>query len=180
MGPASPVSYQPEPPLTPIAGMVWVDSDDVVGGVNTLAALTDVDLTGAAEGNTLVLEGGLWVPSGGGAEFLASFTMPGTLAVATGPMRWYIPFDAVITGVYFSVGTAPTSTPIIVDFNMNGTTIFTDQGNRPQIAVSGFYSGVSTNMDVTAVPAGGYLTVDIDQIGGSNANLMAFATYERV
>jgi hypothetical protein len=177
MGPGGPVSYQPTPPASPLVGMVWVDSDDIVPNVNTLASLDDVDLTGATAGKGLVLEGGLWKPGNVGGVQIASFTMPGTLAVATGPMRWYIPYAAIITGVYFSVGTAPTGTAILLDVNKNGVTIFTTQTNRPTIAPGGFYSGVVTNMDVTAVAAGEYLTVDVDQIGGSNANLMAFVTY---
>ena len=65
-GPAGPVVYQSTPPLSPVDGTVWVDEDDVVPYVNTLASLTDVDLTGAVDGNALVLDAGVWVPSAGG------------------------------------------------------------------------------------------------------------------
>lgn len=69
MGPASPVTYQPEPPANPDAGMVWVDSDSTLSDGHTLGGLEDVDLTGAVNGQTIILEDGTWVPgasSGGG------------------------------------------------------------------------------------------------------------------
>jgi hypothetical protein len=58
-----------------------------------------------------------------------------------------------------------------VDANINGTTVFTTQANRPQIA-AGATSGNSTTLDVTSWTVGQYLSVDIDGIGsgtpGSN------------
>lgn len=97
------------------------------------------------------------------------FSSNGTLAVTTGKHRLYNDSGATwtILAVRASVGTAPTGSSAIVDVNVNGTTIFTTQGNRPTIAASSNTSGKVTNMDVTTVADGSYLTVDIDQIGST-------------
>jgi len=95
------------------------------------------------------------------------------LAVTAGTHRVYIHdtngFTWAIKGCWASCGVAPTGAAIIVDINKNGTTIFTTQGNRPTIAISGFDSGLVGNMDVTSLTDGDYFTVDIDQIGSTVA-----------
>lgn len=55
---------------------------------------------------------------------------------------------------------------MIFDVNKNGTTIFTTQGNRPTIAISGNADNASVP-DVTAFAAGDYITVDVDQVGST-------------
>lgn len=69
---------------------------------------------------------------------------------------------------------------MIVDVNKNGTTIFTTQGNRPTVAISGFTSGKVSNMDVTSLADGDYLTIDLDQIGstvpGADLTVQVWAT----
>lgn len=94
-----------------------------------------------------------------------------TLETLVGTMRLYNDTTQTWTvlSVRASAGTAPTGASIIIDVNKNGTTLFTTQGNRPTIADSGFTSGKVTNMDVTTVAAGDYLTVDIDQVGSTIA-----------
>lgn len=93
----------------------------------------------------------------------------GNVAVGAGTFRLYNDSGATWTvrGVRASVGTAPTGASLIVDINKNGTTIFTTQGNRPTIAAAANTSGNVTNMDVTTVANGEYLTVDIDQVGST-------------
>lgn len=97
------------------------------------------------------------------------YSFMGNLVVSTGPFRLYNDTGSTwtIAGVRASVGTAPTGASIIVDINKNGTTIFTTQANRPTITAAANTSGNVTNMDVTTVAAGEYLTVDIDQIGST-------------
>jgi hypothetical protein len=58
---------------------------------------------------------------------------------------------------------------LIVDVNMNGLTVFTNQANRPSISAPGGTQKVSP--DVTDVPDGTYFTVDVDQ-AGSYTNLV--------
>lgn len=108
--------------------------------------------TGAGVGHTLVM------------------SVAGNLTVAEGKHRIYNDTGVPLTirAVRASVGTAPTGAPIRVDVNIDGTTIFTTSSNRPNIAVSEFTSKV-TNMDVTTLADGAYLTVDVDQVGSTVA-----------
>jgi hypothetical protein len=98
------------------------------------------------------------------------FSQTGAVTVKAGTLRWYNRTGQTlsITGVLISVGTAPTGASILVDVNVNGTTIFTTQGNRPSIAIAGFVSTVAVPA-VTTIANGSYLTVDIDQIGSTVA-----------
>jgi hypothetical protein len=98
-----------------------------------------------------------------------TFSYGGTVAVATGKSRFYVEGGYTLLSVRSAVGTAPTGASLIVDVNKNGTTVFTTQGNRPTIAISGFTSGKVTNMDVTTFAAGDYITVDVDQVGSTIA-----------
>ena len=92
----------------------------------------------------------------------------GVLTVAAGTHRWYAPRNMTIKSVRASVGVAPTGASVIVDVNKNGTTIFSTQSNRPTIPASGF-TDLADAINVTALAAGDYLTIDIDQIGSTIA-----------
>lgn len=76
--------------------------------------------------------------------------------------------NADISLVKIYAATAPTGATLIVDVNKNGTTIFTTQGNRPTIAISGNADDSGTP-DVTTVAEGDRLSFDIDQIGSGDA-----------
>jgi hypothetical protein len=97
-----------------------------------------------------------------------TFGQGGTLEVTTAGARWYAPFAITIVDMQLSVGTAPTGAAILVDVHKNGTTLFTTQGNRPTVAIAGFVDTAAVP-DVTAVAAGAYLEVLIDQIGSTIA-----------
>lgn len=107
---------------------------------------------------------------GGGSTTPASavFSVAGNVAVGTGLARYYASDNLTITNVVASVGTAPTGSSIIVDVNKNGTTLFTTQANRPTITASSFVD-LTSLPDVTAVAAGDYLTIDVDQRGSTIA-----------
>lgn len=115
----------------------------------------------------------------GVAPFTETFSINGGLVLGTGTLRFYFTRAVTIDNVRASVGTAPTGAAIIIDVNKNGTTIFTTQGNRPQIAVS-TNTDTSNVPDVTAFAAGDYLTVDVDQIGSTiaGADLTVQIEYE--
>lgn len=102
------------------------------------------------------------VVTGGG--LLMNFEQIGLLATATGQSRVRFPKAVSILNVAATVGTAPTGSSVIVDVNKNGTTVFTTQSNRPAIGISANASS-DTIPDVTALAAGDYLSVDIDQVG---------------
>jgi hypothetical protein len=105
-------------------------------------------------------------------------SISGTITTGTGKFTLYNDTgrSVVIRSVRISVTTAPTGSSIIADFNVNGSTIFSTQANRPTIAVSGTTSGAVTNMNTTAWANAQYLTVDIDQIGSTIAG--ADLTYQ--
>lgn len=89
--------------------------------------------------------------------------------VSSGRMRIYNVFGATgtIKKVFLAAHTAPTGAALIVDININGVTIFTNQAHRPQIA-AGSNIGFSISIDVPGFTDGDYLTMDIDQIGSSS------------
>jgi predicted RNA-binding protein with TRAM domain len=109
----------------------------------------------------------------GPAPSLVVFEQAGTLTTGTGVGRVRFPTAATIISVSASINTAPTGAALIVDVHKNGTTVFTTQADRPEIAISGFASADEVPA-VTAIAAGDYLTVDIDQVGSSvaGANLV--------
>lgn len=90
----------------------------------------------------------------------------GDLTVGDRELRVYNLFgeNRTITRVALSIGTAPTGQSVIVDIHKNGTTIFTNQANRPQIAAAANY-GETTTVDVPTWTSGQYLTFSVDQIG---------------
>lgn len=106
------------------------------------------------------------------------FAYQGTLTTVTGTLRVPIHQAGTITSIRAMVNTAPTGAAIIVDVNINGTTAYSTQGNRPTIAVS-TNSVNATLPNTTALAAGDYLTVDIDQIGSTipGSNLVVSIRY---
>lgn len=115
-------------------------------------------------------------------QVLFPFSYTGTLVAGTGKSRLYNDTGRSLTivAIRATVTTAPTGATVIVDVNKNGTTIFTTQGNRPTVAISGFTSGKVSNMDVTSLADGDYLTIDLDQIGstvpGADLTVQVWAT----
>jgi len=89
-----------------------------------------------------------------------------------------MPFAGKISAVTAAVTTAPTGATAIIDLNKNGTTMYTTQGNRPTIAVSGT-SVTATNPDVLTWAAGDRLSIEVDQKGSSTAgaNLTVCISY---
>ena len=110
--------------------------------------------------------------SSGGRAIVGQFILPctGELSVGTdvSPLPIFAGATLTITEVYAYVKTAPVGASLIVDVNKNGTTIFTNQSNRPTIA-SGSNSDTSGAPDVTSLSKNDVLTIDVDQIGSSTA-----------
>lgn len=116
-----------------------------------------------------------------GVEDIVPYSKTGTLTVSTGTIRYRFPWAATLLGVTAAVNTAPTGASLICDVNKNGTTIFTTQANRPTIAAAGTATTTEPTPDVTAIVAGDYLTVDVDQIGSTVAgsDLTVMIRYKR-
>lgn len=100
---------------------------------------------------------------------LPTFTKNGVLFTETGTLRMPLDASYMIVGVRLMAGTAPSGASILIDVNKNGTTIFTTQSNRPTIASGANAGGPGATPNVTALVAGDYLTVDIDQVGSTTA-----------
>lgn len=92
--------------------------------------------------------------------------------LTTGTDKHLVPMEAscslTIVELRLKVKTAPTGAAIIVDVNKNGTTIFTNQAYRPQIA-AGATEGQTTDIDVSSLAKGDDITFDIDQVGSATA-----------
>ena len=114
-------------------------------------------------------------------EFASQLDTDLVTTTDTGAFRWYPPVNITIQDVSASIGVVPTGAAVIVDVHHSGTTIFTTQGNRPTIAISGNFdvSGAADG-DVTVVADTGYLTVNVDQIGSTIAgqNLVVQIRYK--
>jgi hypothetical protein len=142
---------------TPLVNTDW-DSDTDPGNVDDaldqLAERVD-DLEGAAPG---------------AVTRHVVFTIEGDLEVEAGVIRIPNRTGAALTisEVRLDVDTAPTGAAIIVDVNENGTTIFSTQGNRPQIAATA-NTGNTTTFDDASWANGNYLTIDVDQVGSTVA-----------
>ncbi len=98
------------------------------------------------------------------------WSYPG-LAVAstTGVERKYFGERAFIQSVSVAADTAGTGTGLnTIDVHKNGTTIFTDQNDRPTLAAAENYSGAA-GPAVRGMAAGDFLTVDIDAVTASTA-----------
>jgi hypothetical protein len=95
------------------------------------------------------------------------FSLGGPLTVKTGTFKVYTEGDYVVETIRASVGGgAPAGSAVIVDVNKNGTTIYTNQANRPQIA-AGATTGTGNSPAITAFTAGDYITVDVDAVGST-------------
>ena len=108
--------------------------------------------------------------SSGGGVVIGQFVLPftGELDVGTdvSPLPIFAGGSLTIAEVYVYVKTAPVGASLVIDVNKNGTTIFTTQSGRPQVA-SGENSDTSGTPDVTVMVKNDKLTIDIDQVGSS-------------
>jgi hypothetical protein len=154
-----------------------------VPGVNGFPASPDLGafFQNTNDGRPYIWDAGRWLACDSQETF--TFTASGVLTVRTGVSRQYLDGTYAFVSARASANTAPTGAALIVDMNKNGTTIFTTQSNRPQIAVS-TNTNLSSTAQVTTFAAGDYITVDIDQIGSTvagsdltvNLNLVRYHT----
>jgi hypothetical protein len=95
-----------------------------------------------------------------------SFTVLGDLTTGLGASRWYNDTGRTLTfvSVRATAQTAPTGQDIIVDVNMDGTTIMT--GTKVVIA-DGTNTVEQTTFSTTTVADGHYVSADVDQVGST-------------
>lgn len=93
------------------------------------------------------------------------------LTTGTGKAEFQIVDGAfTLSAIYATVTTAPTGSTIIVDVNLNGTTLMTT--NKISIDTSEKTSDTAATqpaLTTTALTENGVITVDIDQVGSSTA-----------
>jgi hypothetical protein len=94
------------------------------------------------------------------------------LATYVGAMRYYMEFDGTIVKHRITTEVAPVGTAILADVNLNGSTIYSTQSNRPTVATGGALTGVTTTFNTTNFSAGDYFTFDCDQVGTANRHLL--------
>jgi hypothetical protein len=101
-----------------------------------------------------------------------AFSEGGVLSVGQGEHKFVFTEASTLIDVRLAVGTSPTGADLIVDLESNGGTddLFTTQANRPTVP-GGDADGVGAVAvpDVTAMSAGDYVRVAVDQIGSTVA-----------
>lgn len=141
-----------------------VDDDDTEGYLKTdlwFDEASDVvyqchdNATGAAD----------WQVIGGGGGGDLEFRIDGTLAVLSDVYYILITKDTTISKWYIFCDSPGSAGSTIYDVHLNGTTIFTDQGNRPTLAYNdGDGWAVSGTPDFVDFVEGDILSIHIDQV----------------
>lgn len=143
-----------------------------IGTRSTLNLIEGANITLTVADDAVDGEVDITIAAAGAAspERYFTFAISGDLTVHTGKFRIYNLTGGALTisKVHIAADTAPTGQAVIVDINENGTTIFTTQANRPQIA-AGSNTGQTTTIDDASWADGNYLTMDVDQIGSGTA-----------
>ena len=107
---------------------------------------------------------------GGGGDFVHN--VDGVLSVAAGVAAFVASKSITINKVYLYGFTLGASSNTIVDIHLNGTTIFTTQGNRPSLAYNDAdHVAVSGAPELTSLVTGDVLTMDIDQVAVGSSGL---------
>lgn len=103
-----------------------------------------------------------------------------TTAITTGAAKlsFHMPYDLNVTEVLLSVATAPTGQALIVDVNVDGTTIFDtgSSGVRPSIDAGETSSLTAatefvftSGANIWPIAKGALVTIDVDQVGSGTA-----------
>ena len=94
------------------------------------------------------------------------FILKGEATTGAKKTQALIPCSLTISKVIVYSDVAPTGASLIVDINKNGTTIFTTQANRPQVAI-GEHFDESGTPNITSLTKGNRVSVDVDQVGST-------------
>lgn len=113
------------------------------------------------------------LPGGGGGTAVDTYrwAVNGKPAVQTNiDGAWIAPRAGTITRITLFRRTAGSSGSTTVDVNINGTTVYTTQGNRPTVTQAGGANLIdaTTDMDVTAVAQNDRLECDVDVVEAGN------------
>lgn len=94
------------------------------------------------------------------------FILKGEATTGAKKTQALIPCPLTISTVIVYSDVAPTGASLIADINKNGTTIFTTQGNRPEVAIGG-HADESGTPNITSLAKGDRVSVDVDQVGST-------------
>jgi len=143
-----------------------------IGSSNCSAASANqylkADGTGTSSWETLILNRGF------------AWWIDGTLAVSASRLynRYIAPQDLTIIKAWAMAETAPTGASLLIDIYINGTSIWSvTPANRLTIAASAT-TGTQTSFDTTAISAGDYIDIYIDQVGSTVAGAGLAVTLE--
>jgi hypothetical protein len=104
----------------------------------------------------------------------------GSATVGTDKDRYvYCPENYIITDLILACATAPTGANLIVDLNVNGTTILSTKISCDATERTSVTAATPHVLTTTSLTKGDILTADIDQIGsggGSNVQLTLYVT----
>ena len=123
------------------------------------------------------------VPRGRAFHNLTDFSS-GAITTGTNKREWVVNFHGRIVDVICDSGAAGSgANSDIVDVNINGTTVYTTQANRPELTSgdTGMFTEAAQPEVVTVVP-GDVISYDIDQVcagGGSTRFKILIAIVER-
>lgn len=163
-----------DPDINP-TGFTWSLQIAVVGGITfepiniDVPEGSDVDLTDLIP--TAMSSGNLTMRGPAGAtDVVIPFSYGGALQVVAGDVLWYNDFPYALDFVAVRAHVAGTIgvQPVIIDVNVNGTSIYTNQTNRPTV-LPGTHTDLGGPPDVASVLPGQSISVDIDQVGGVGA-----------
>lgn len=94
------------------------------------------------------------------------FVLKGEASTGVKKTQALIPCSLTISKVVVYSDVAPTGASLIADINKNGTTIFTTQGNRPEVAIGG-HADESGTPNITSLAKGDRVSIDVDQVGST-------------
>lgn len=132
-------------------------------------------------GGSITIHAPAGTGSGGGVGSFAIHTFK-----ANGPFRvgswvdcgFVSPFNFDISQVWMFRSTSGTAGSTVADLNLNGTTMYTTQSNRPTILFDDADLKVqATNPDVVAVSGGDVLTFDIDNVESGTPKDLSITIY---
>ncbi len=148
----------------------WIAETKTDTNTDNLNDLTDTNLTTPAEGDILKYNSASeWENQKDEKIVGVTIGSKGVDLDLTSSFPISIPYSGSITKVIATVNTAPTGADLIVDVNINGTSIWnTTQANRVTIT-DGNTTGNQTSFDTTSISENDVITMDIDQIGSTTA-----------
>ena len=153
-------------------------ADIIVVESQPIIQVIEVPATGPVQVDEALIPG---PPGGPGpvGQSVIPFAYDYSLSPTVGVQPYRFPFAATILGVSGCLGVAASGSPVVIDINVNGTTIFPVQADRPSFA-----PGVTDLPEIALnvpIVTSDRLTIDLDDVGStlSGEDLTVFIRYER-